>query len=570
MKERLFLSIFILFMAVNILLSEDNTTDLNEDSIMTDNTIDKTIVKQSKVLIFLGNNEILNNQKIDVGTISDIENQNIVKLKIKNGGNNELKIDSILLTNNNNFKVNNDSYSTAIKEENETVLNINLNPKEKGNYESKIVILTNDLENPAMTINISFYYDDTKAKGLKVVEEIKKVTVTRDIKKLEEYKTSKRWAIVVGVNNYQDQFISDLEKAQNDAKVLSDILRNEGQFDYVFTFTDDTFKESDSYPSLNNLITKMEYLKNEIKPQDTLFFSFSGHGISDDTNRSYLLLADSKIAEPYKTSLPIYQIQDWIEELNVSKNIVILDACRNVVEKTKGMNTKTLVDEKNAQAEVSAVVYSTSPGEYSYEHNKEPYGVFTTYLVNGLRGNADDNKDMMITFDELRKYVEGGVNFWAIENNKKQKPYSSIKGEFHGDVVLSVIPLKERAKYNPYSLENSYQKKMILHNSLWYSSIAGLGVGGLGTTIGIIVGVVGYAQYNSLDFSSKRDDFKTYWQMKDAGFWVAIAFGCITLGAVIPFGTSFAFKPKKDKEKITLNIGYQNDNLVSYFRIQLE
>jgi len=213
------------------------------------------------------------------------------------------------------------------------------------------------------------------------------------LKNIDEYAKSKRWAIVIGINNYEDKFIQSLEKARNDAKAISDALQNEGQFDYVYTFTDDNDKEDKLYPSLNKIKTKLEFLKSEIKPDDTLVFCFSGHGISDDNGKSYLLVADSNIASPFTTTLALADIEKWISEIGVKKNIVMLDACRNVLEKTKGVNKKTLMEEMNSQAEVSAVFYATSPGEYSYEHDKEPYGVFTTFLLNGLKGQADANYD---------------------------------------------------------------------------------------------------------------------------------------------------------------------------------
>lgn len=145
--------------------------------------------------------------------------------------------------------------------------------------------------------------------------------------------------------------------------------------------------------------------------------------------------------------------------MGVKKNVVILDACRNTIEKAKGINVRTLMDEKNSQAEVSAVVYATSPGNFSYEHEKEPYGVFSTYFINGMRGKADLNGDVLITFNELREYIEKGVRDWSIQNNKLQKPFTSIKGEFHGDVVMSVLPIEEREKFNPVdSNYNPYPK----------------------------------------------------------------------------------------------------------------
>lgn len=421
---------------------------------------------------------------------------------------------------------------------------------------------------------LSSFSNETTTRGLKLKdEELERVTKTRDLKEVETYSESKRWAIVIGINNYEDKFISDLTKAQNDAKVIADLLQHEGQFDHVFLYTDDSSREDPTYPTLNNLVSRMEFLKDEIKPNDTLLLTFSGHGIADEQNRSYLLTVDSVISQPYKTSLPLYEIESWIESLGVKRNIVVLDACRNVLEKTKGHNTKTLIAEMEAQAKISAVIYATSPGEYSYEHDKEPYGVFTTFFINGLKGAADRNNDILITFNEIRDYVEGGVKAWSMEHNKKQKPYSAIKGEFHGDMVLSVIPLKERAKYNPRLITASYKKQLLLYQVLNYSSISLLGLSVTGAIIGTAIGVYGYNQYyTQLRPDSPTDEFVQYKGMRDAGLWCAIGFGISTAVSLGPFIASFFIRPKTKVNKLqqfSFDVGITNDRLLLAASIKL-
>ncbi len=399
-----------------------------------------------------------------------------------------------------------------------------------------------------------------------------KIEKTRNINEIKEYSNTKRWAIVVGINDYEDSYIFDLKKAQNDAKVMSDILKHEGQFDYVFTYTDDTDKKSEFYPSMNNIVSKLEQLQEEIKPDDTFIFFFSGHGIADKEGRSYLLTADTVISHSFKTSLPLYELENYIKKMKVKKNIVFLDACRNVIEKSKGYNTKSLVDEKNSQAELSAVMYATSPGEFSYEHDKEPYGVFTTFIINALKGEADYDNDVMITFTELRKFVEEGVKDWSLQKNKKQKPYTSIKGEFYGDLILSIIPLKERAKYNPFSIKNSYKKQLYLYTGLFSSSLTLMSMGLAGSAAALAVGLVGYSQYYKLNAGSKLEDFTLYWNMKNYGIWSAIGCGILTLVAIIPFAISFTIKPKADKnmQEYSFNIGCDNDKVFLSMGIALE
>jgi uncharacterized caspase-like protein len=58
-----------------------------------------------------------------------------------------------------------------------------------------------------------------------------------------------------------------------------------------------------------------------------------------------------------------------------------------------------------------AIVYSSSKGgEFSYESDKIRNGFFTKEIIEAIKsGAADQNKDGIITTDELRDYVSSAV-----------------------------------------------------------------------------------------------------------------------------------------------------------------
>ncbi|MCG2761154.1 MAG: caspase family protein, partial [Candidatus Delongbacteria bacterium] len=85
----------------------------------------------------------------------------------------------------------------------------------------------------------------------------------------------KRWAICVGINNYDYSGILDLKKARNDAEFLGASLKDYGQFDYVFVMTDNDPRSVD-YPSLGKFRSKLKYLEQFLEPEDLVVFSFSG------------------------------------------------------------------------------------------------------------------------------------------------------------------------------------------------------------------------------------------------------------------------------------------------------
>jgi formylglycine-generating enzyme required for sulfatase activity len=252
----------------------------------------------------------------------------------------------------------------------------------------------------------------------------------------------KRWAICVGVNDYDDKGILDLKKAQNDAEALGSALKDYGQFDYVYKMTDKNDPRSEEYPSLRKLKAKLKYLKGFLNPEDLVVFSFSGHGVSNKNGESYLVLADSDPNDIYNTSLKLKEVTDVLKTSGVKKSLLLVDACREVLQENKGINQNGLKAEKFEKSEVAATFYATKDGWFSYEDDKGEYGAFTKFVLQGIEGDADNsdyqgNGDGIVTFTELASFVEDGVTDWALSKGKQQRPYTQINGEKFGDLALA-------------------------------------------------------------------------------------------------------------------------------------
>ncbi len=297
------------------------------------------------------------------------------------------------------------------------------------------------------------------ARGLKTVEKAK----------IKEVKgnSGKRYAVCIGINGYEHRDIQDLRKARNDAKALGETLAEYGQFDQVFVMTDDIdprYDKMQSYPRLRNINAKLEYLKDFVKPNDLFLFSFSGHGIANANNEGFLLPTDTDYNDVFASSFPIKNLVDWINGLGLKKTLLFIDACREKVagSASRGFAKNNLRAERFERAEVSAVFYATKSGWYSYEDPKSDYGVFTKYVLNGLKGKADyqyGNRDGIVTFRELSTYVEEALTNYAMQEGLKQKPYTKINGEAYGDLAIStysgtIDERKRRSKEDTEVSEN--------------------------------------------------------------------------------------------------------------------
>ena len=278
---------------------------------------------------------------------------------------------------------------------------------------------------------------------------------------------ARRWAIVIGVNDYNDVAIGKLSKARNDAKIIGQLLMEQGEFGKVFVMTDDVDAKNTLYPTRINIEEKLDIILSSAEKNDTILFFFSGHGVSDSKGEGYILPVDTVFDKVTYSAIKVNNIIGKINEKGIKKSLLILDACRDVITSTKGNQKEGLQSDKFAKAEVAATFFSTKSGYYSFEDPKSDFGVFTKYLAYGMEGKADSNNDGIVSFGELEYYVQVGVNEWSLGNNKQQKPFVKYYKEKYGDLPISVKGSRTKSLVE----ENNYNKTKMKMSYVWRSAI---------------------------------------------------------------------------------------------------
>src|ERR1700756_2282754 len=89
----------------------------------------------------------------------------------------------------------------------------------------------------------------------------------------------KRWALVIGVDQYADTQITTLGGAANDARALADALVRYGGFpqDQVFLMSSD--QPAERQPTRGNILRRLSNMRSVIPSDGLLLISFAGHGI---------------------------------------------------------------------------------------------------------------------------------------------------------------------------------------------------------------------------------------------------------------------------------------------------
>ena len=269
-------------------------------------------------------------------------------------------------------------------------------------------------------------------------------------KNIRKHHTAKRWAVCIGINAYNDRNLNTLSRAANDAYGLSDVLKKHGGFS-VFTFSDRDEERNEQpaaspyFPTKSNIEQFFYYSlsSKKIDPDDIIVVSFSGHGISDNNGNGYLLPADWQRNKPFESAIAVSTVTGWLKELDVSKSLIMLDACRVVLnDRSSGSSLTWLTGEKFDNRNISAVFYGTKLNGLSFEDPHTEYGALTRFIIYGLLGKSDINSNNSVTLKELSMYVEDSVISWAAQNGYSQRPKIQVLNEQNNDLVLTKINVR--------------------------------------------------------------------------------------------------------------------------------
>ena len=277
----------------------------------------------------------------------------------------------------------------------------------------------------------------------------------------------KRWAIVVGVNDYDDPRVNDLKFAVNDAKLVADALTSSGLFERVFLFADGASGEFGAEPTFMNVLKKVNVISQNAGPEDMVLFFFSGHGFPDEKEGyNYLAAKDTDPDMLLKSGIGLQELYRFMNESQARAKIVLLDACHSGARKDKG--DVQLKGNYLYNGEGSVTIGSSQFDQSSYEWPEKQAGAFTWFLVQGMGGEADKtpfgNGDGVVISHELEQYVTQAVQTWAVDHNKIQTPRG--KRNMTGDVVLG---LAGGVVTPPPPTENMQAEKRCVDNDLfWY------------------------------------------------------------------------------------------------------
>jgi uncharacterized protein YgiM (DUF1202 family) len=263
------------------------------------------------------------------------------------------------------------------------------------------------------------------------------VTVTRVVDR------GKIWGVIIGISKYKT--VRPLKFADKDAMAFYDYLLNQvGVPKEQITLL--TNEQATLFSLKRSLGTE---LKRKAAQKDTVIIYYAGHGApetdatspDEDGMEKYLVPYDADPNDLYTTALPMREIETIFQRLASDRVIFITDSCYSgaTAGRTFATASRRAVVSDAFLARLSkgkgrVVLTASRASEVSEEREDLGHGVFTYYLLEGLRGKADLDGDGIITVDEAYNYVSKKVPEVTGQNQNPVK-----KGEVEGQLILGRV-----------------------------------------------------------------------------------------------------------------------------------
>jgi hypothetical protein len=230
-------------------------------------------------------------------------------------------------------------------------------------------------------------------------------------------------AIIIGIQDYRR--VPKADFANNDARVFYDYaIRGLGvRPENVKLLVDQQADDVEILSALKNWLP----LKAK-RGQTDIYVFYSGHGLPSDDGASLYFLphgVDRQFLD--RTAIKQAEVVSALQAVSPKSVTLFLDACYSG--QSRGGETLLAsarpisIQPKASKFPSNFTVLSASAPEQIASSSPDlKHGIFSYFLMKGMEGEADQNKDGSITVQEMQAYLSDSVGRKAMSLNRTQQP----------------------------------------------------------------------------------------------------------------------------------------------------
>ncbi|MFL5329900.1 MAG: DUF6263 family protein [Gemmataceae bacterium] len=245
----------------------------------------------------------------------------------------------------------------------------------------------------------------------------------------------KKYALLVGINDYQHERLPTLRYAERDVEELAKVLEPAG---YAVTLLTGSQPAIGKRATKTNIDEQVKGILRQSAKGDVVVLAFAGHGLQfDNQPDAYFCPLD---ARPFSTAtdtlVSLSSIYQNFDQSFAGMKVLLVDACRNDPDRQRGTRSGIDADHAPRPPAGVAALFSCRAGERAFEADQLKHGIFFHHVIEALKGEAAE-KTGEVTFASLASLVSRRVSRdvpLLIKEGAAQSP--NLKADYSTEPVL--------------------------------------------------------------------------------------------------------------------------------------
>ena len=230
-----------------------------------------------------------------------------------------------------------------------------------------------------------------------------------NVSKSKDMVIGKYYALIIGIDKYKGTW-TPLQNAVNDAKAIETLLKTKYKFDHFQTL----YNEQATRVAI---ISQMEWLTANAKPEDNVFIYYSGHGeYKQDLNKGFWVPVDA-VTNSTANYISNADLQTYLGGIKSKHTLLVADACFSG-DIFRGNTVSVPFEESEKYYKevhgLSSRQAMTSGGvEPVMDGGKDGHSVFAYYFLKAMNENQNKYLDVAQIYNKIKI---------PVINNSEQSP----------------------------------------------------------------------------------------------------------------------------------------------------